>query len=418
MSEADSQGTSILLPDSRVTVFSRDSETLDVARALGDDWRFTRVSLDVEEGDVDTAIETYKEFSSPDLVIIQTDTVEESFSDKLEALAAQCEEGTAAIVVGPVNDVYLYRTMIDMGISDYLVKPVTAEVLGEVVVKTLIEKIGVTGSRLIAFIGAKGGVGTSVLAQGAACGAAEIAGQKTVLLDGCGGWSTLNVGLGFDPSTTLAEASKAAENEDEDSLKRMLHQVGDKLAVLASGGDVMLESAIDPDQFEKLTDILMMKYPVVIVDLSQASHAVQKTVLARANQINVVSTPTLVSLRQGRSLIQEIKAVRGGEDENIELVINMQGLAGKQEVAAKDIEDAMDMKVSTAIDFAPQVFLANESESRPITKDNDGKKIIEKTLMPVLSSVLGGDAPSQNSEKGADGSSGLFGGFLKKLSTK
>jgi pilus assembly protein CpaE len=137
--------------------------------------------------------------------------MDESFMAKLEELASHCDEGTAAVIIGPVNDVYLYRQMIDMGISDYLVKPISSDVMAEVCAKTLIEKIGVKGSRLIAYIGAKGGVGTSLLGQTAALGVSQFMDQKTFLLDTCGGWSTLSVGLGFEPSTTLVEAARATD---------------------------------------------------------------------------------------------------------------------------------------------------------------------------------------------------------------
>src|SRR5262249_39068953 len=153
--------------------YSRDRETLEAARNLINDWRFARVEIAVEEGDVDIAAAAYKEIASPDLVIVQTETIDEAFAKKLEELGAQCSEGTAAIVIGPVNDVYLYRRMIDMGISDYLVRPVKTDILADVIAKSLIERIGVTDSRLIAFVGAKGGVGTSALAQAAAWGVSE-----------------------------------------------------------------------------------------------------------------------------------------------------------------------------------------------------------------------------------------------------
>ena len=92
-----------------------------------------------------------------------------------------------------------------MGISDYLVRPIMPDVLKEVVAKALIAQLGVSDSRLIAFVGAKGGVGTSSLAQLAAWTTSKSLEQKTLLMDGAGGWSSLSVGIGFDPSANLHE---------------------------------------------------------------------------------------------------------------------------------------------------------------------------------------------------------------------
>lgn len=417
MSEVENQATSILLPTSTVAVYAKDQKTLQAARDLVTDWRFARVNVQDEEGDVEDAIGAYQDVASPELIIIQTDTIDSSFTERLEVLAGNCSEGTSAIIIGPDNDVNLYRRLIDMGVSDYLVKPVSMQDLSKVVAKALIEKIGVTGSRLIAVLGAKGGVGASIVSEALACGISEIVGQKTMLLDTAGGWSTLSVGLGFEPSTTLTEAVRAAENNDEDSLKRMLHMVNDKLSVLATGGDVMLEPTVSAEQLEKLIDMLMIKYPVVVVDLSQSAEVLQKAVLSRANQILVTSTPTLPALRLARSLIHEIKEVRGGHDEDVSLIVNMQGQASANEVSKADIQKAMEFNVAAYLPYDPKMFLGNESESRKLTDDKAARALIQTTLLPVVKQSLSSEIPANDDGNGDDGG-GFLGGMLGKLKTK
>lgn len=412
MSEAENQAISVLLPPSAVALFSKDAETLQAAKALADDWRFARVALQIGEGDVTTAIDAYQKVSSPDLIIIQTEKIDDSLPGQLEELAGHCEEGTSAIVIGPDNDVGLYRKLIDMGVSDYLVKPVATSFLADVIAKALVEKIGVTGSRLIAFVGSKGGVGASALAQGMAWGVSDLLDQKVMFIDAAGGWSTASVGIGFEPSTTLSEAAKAAADGNEDNLKRMLFKASDKLSVLASGGDIMLEPTISGDQIEALLDMLMVKYPVVIADLSHAPPELEKAVIARANQIILVTTPTLPALRLARSLMQEIKEIRGGKSSNIEMIVNMQGLAAANEVSKKDIEEAMEMPVSAIIPFAAKTFLGTESESKKLSDDKDGAQIIERILMPIVRKTLALDKDAEVRDTQKDG---LLSGLLGKL---
>jgi pilus assembly protein CpaE len=389
MSESGQHDTSILLPESRVAIYARDADTLDAVRKLSDDWRYARVGVEAVDGDVATAIEAYADAASPELIIIQTDTIDDAFTASLEDLAGNCDEGTSAIIIGPENDVNLYRRLIDMGVSDYLVRPVTTPVISEVVAKALIEKIGVTGSRLIAVIGAKGGVGASILAQGLSCGIADVFGQKTTLLDASGGWSTLGVGLGFEPSTTLAEAARAVEQNNEENLKRMLHPINDGLQVLATGSDVMLDSTVSASQLESLIDSLMVKSPVVVVDLSNSPDVLQKIVLTRANQIFVVTTPTLPALRLTRSLMQEIDEVRGGEEDPVSrLVVNMQGLSTPHEVSKKDIEEAVGHKIDASLPFMPKAFLGSESTSQRLIDDKDGRGLIESQLLPIVRQIL------------------------------
>jgi len=388
MSEKQDKNFETLLPAARVAVFSSDSKTHKTVNAIADDWRFARVQFGVVEGDVAAAIDAYQNEDTPDLIIIQSDDVDESFTDALETLAELCDDGTTALVIGPKNDVNLYRSLIDMGVEDYLVRPVKPDVLSEAVGRILLEQVGAGGSQLIAYVGAKGGMGASVLAQAAAWGAADILDQKTIFLDAAGGWSTASVGMGFEPLATLSEAARAAANDDEDSLVRMMHKASDNLHVLASGGEAMLDAPVGAKAFEKLLDTLMVKYPVVIADLSGASSKLQKAIIARAHHIHVVSTPTLPSLRLARAFTQEVKTVRGGSEDSLSLVINMQGLSAAHEVKGSDIAKVMEMTPSAVIPFDPKVFLAGESEGRKITQSKDGKAILEQSILPSLRAIL------------------------------
>ena len=414
MSEADNQATSILLPTSSVAVFSQEQSTLQAARDLINDWRFARVDVQAVEGDVEVAIRTYQSMASHDLIVIQTSVIDESFTDKLGELASHCEEGTSAIIIGPDNDVNLYRKLIEMGVSDYMVHPVSAPDLAAVTSKAIIEKIGVSGSNLIAVMGAKGGVGATIIAEALACGVADVWQEKTILLDTSGGWSTLSVGLGFEPATTLSEAARAAMADDEDSLNRMMHRVTDKLSVLATGGDVMLEDNVTAEQLEVLLGMLMSKCPVVIADLSQSPQKLQKAVVSRAQQILIATTPTLPSLRLARTLLQEVKEVRGGQDANVSLVVNMQGQASANEVSKGDIEKAMEIKVDAYLPYDPKVFLGNESEGKRLTDDAAARLVIEETLLPIIQKILGKtNIPSSGQKTGEN--SGFINNLVGKL---
>ena len=225
----------------------------------------------------------------------------------------------------------------------------------------------------------------------------------------------MSVGLGFEPSTTLSEAVRAAENNDEDSLNRMIHKVSERLSVLATGGDVMLEPTVNAEQLEGLIDTLMAKYPVLVVDLSQSSELLQRTVLARANQILVTTTPTLPALRLARSLLQEVREVRGGDDESVSLIVNMQGQAAANEVSKKDREKAMEFSVAAYLPYDAKLFLGNESESKKLTDDAGARALIEKSLLPVVKKTVAVSADAENDNNEDDS---LFGGLLGNLKGK
>lgn len=417
MSESVQDETSILLPAARVAIFSEDPATLSVAETLSEDWRFARVEIIAKNADVAAAIAYTAEYASPDLVIVQTEVIDDDFAASLEALAGNCDEGTAAIVIGPVNDVYLYRRLVDMGVSDYLVKPMTGEILGNVIARALIRKRGADGSRLISFIGAKGGLGTSFLAQSLARGIADILGQKTVLMDFAGGWSSMSVGLGFEPVTTLPEAIKAAFTGDQDSLKRMMFNVSDKLDVLAHGADEMFDQSVTPEQVEALLDTMLVRTPVVVADLSQSARGVKKALVRRSNLIVVTTSATLSSLRLARSLLQEIKTLRGGSLDSVRLLVTMRGAAGALEVPAKDISQALEFEPSGVVPFDPKLFLRSENEALSVLDDPQGAAFVKTILFPLVQNILSGEEAGAKALS-AKKSAGFLGGVLSRLSRK
>lgn len=413
MSEADAQATDILLPSAAVAVFSRDAETLRHSGEIRSDWRFARVALEVNDGDVESAIRVYSDREAPALIIIQTETIDEAFLGRLETLSGLCSQDTAAVIIGPVNDVYLYRSLIEMGVSDYLVRPVMKSVVSEVIAKTLIARLGVSGSRLVAFLGTKGGVGASSITQIMALGVSELMGQKSVLIDSSGGWSSLSVGMGFDPAGTLREISRAVDKKDEAGLKRMFVEQGERLSIMAGGGDALLDSTIAADQYERFLDMLMVKAPVVLADLSASEPGLRKLLISRANHIVLVSTPTLTSLRFARSLIKEVSDLRGGGKDELSLIINKVGQAKPYEVTSYEIQKAVELAPSASVPYLPALFMGNESNLRQVLQDREGLELLKSTLLPVIRRTVAVDSDGYLDDK-SDKKSGLLGSFLTK----
>lgn len=404
--------TSILLPASRVDFFALDEGTAATAQKLQADWRFARVGIQINRSGIEAAIESYGQYASPELIIIETNDISEAFIGQLGQLAGVCAAGTDAVIIGPMNDVHLYRNLVGMGVKDYLVRPVSEQDLVNVIAKALVDKRGLGASRLVAVIGAKGGVGCTTISQVLAWIISQDLKQKTILMDAAGSSGTLGISYGLEPSTSLNEAVRIGAGGSEDDMKRIQQEVKEQLFLLVCGGDPIMTDSPDPDSFEALANRLMQKYPDVVLDLSGAAPAVQKRMLARASDVVLVSTPLLPSLRNARTLLGEIKTIRGSLKE-VQLVLNMQGLAGSEEVPAADIKSALDMEPAAKIPYAPKVFAASEATGKPAGENKAAGDIIQ-ALMGIASAASGKEP------KGGDG-----GGkkespfdFLKKIGKK
>lgn len=409
-----SEATSILLPSSRVDFFALDDGTAAMAQKLAGDWRFARVGITVNRSGIDAAITHYAQTPSPELIVIETSDISDAFIQQLGNLAGVCAEGTDAVIIGPTNDVRLYRNLVGMGVRDYLVRPVKEDDIVGVIAKALVEKRGLSGARLVAVVGGKGGVGVTAISQILAWIAGESLKQKTLLMDLAGSNSTLGISFGIEPSTSFSEAVRIGASGTEDDMKRIVQKAGENLSVLVCGGEPILNARPDADGVEALVTRILQKYPVVVVDLSGASRAVQKRILGLAASVVLVTTPLLSALRNTRTYMGEIKSVRQSL-KDIDLVVNMHGMAGGEEVPLKDIQAALDLEAAARIPYAPKIFAGSEASGKPVGQDKSAGDIL-KSLLPIAARAAGtqprteeGDAPKKDDP---------FAFFKKKLGRK
>ena len=116
-------------------------------------------------GGAPAAVEAYKSAPTPNVVVLEAPAGRDALLGQLEELAQYCDAGTKVVVLGKLNDIVLYRQLIARGVSEYLVTP-----FGVVdFVQAMSQLFSVPGAkplgRVIAVVGAKGGVGASTVAH-------------------------------------------------------------------------------------------------------------------------------------------------------------------------------------------------------------------------------------------------------------
>lgn len=408
---------SSLLPPAEVQFFTKDPRTIEVVDKIKRDWRFARIKMEHMGETLDHALEHYSGSPSPDLIIIQADRTDEVLEKGLESLSQYCEEGTAAIIIGPVNDVQLYRNLMSMGISDYLVAPVPLGDLISAIGHVLLDLKGTLGSQLVSVIGTKGGVGTSTMAQIISYSLSENLKQKTLLMDAAAGHSCLWSLFDFKPSRTVIEAAKAAVDRDHEELAQIMVEASDNLSVLNSGAERLLDNPAALQAFNMLLDRMLYLFPCVVIDLSFSPKLLQREILSRSESIFITTTPTLTSLSFARGLTKEIEDLRGGERAPITMINNKIGQSPSAEVPEKDIQDMLTLPQDRmmSVPFDPKFFLGLESEGTDIETTKQGQKYMELAA-PILENDLGITVKSSGAS--SKESSGGLGGILGLLKGK
>jgi hypothetical protein len=157
-----------IAPAPRVSVqaFCETVETAAAVQGAGEDRRLDRAHLKIQMGGMTAAIEAYSGSSTPNVIMIETDRRTDEILTGLDSLAEVCDSGTRVVVIGRQNDVLLYRELTRRGVSDYLIAPVGALDVVRSICGLFSASDAKPVGRVIAVVGAKGGVGASTVALG------------------------------------------------------------------------------------------------------------------------------------------------------------------------------------------------------------------------------------------------------------
>src|SRR6201993_2539040 len=158
-----------IAPAPRVSVqaFCETVETAAAVQSAGEDRRLGKAHLKIQMGGMAAASEAYRSAPTPNVIVLEADA-RSNILTELDQLATVCDPGTRVVVIGRVNDVALYRELVRRGVSDYLIAPINTLDVVRAVCGLFTSPEAKAVGRIIAIVGAKGGVGASTVAHNVA----------------------------------------------------------------------------------------------------------------------------------------------------------------------------------------------------------------------------------------------------------
>src|ERR1700734_1785265 len=222
------------VPRVSIQAFCESPDIAAIVAAAISDRRMAKAHVKQNMGGAAAALEAYKSAPTPNVVVLEAPASRDALLAQLEELAEYCDAGTRVVVLGKLNDIVLYRQLIARGVSEYLVAP-----FGVVdFVQAISQLFSVQGAkplgRVIAVVGAKGGVGASTVPHNLAWSLASVTETPTNTAGfdlACGTAGRVN---NQDPPQGVAEAVLAPERVDAVLVDRLLSKCGDHLSLLAA----------------------------------------------------------------------------------------------------------------------------------------------------------------------------------------
>lgn len=381
-----------LLPYINIHCFAGSAATRAGFEALTADRLMSRTSIDVCDGDLTTAISRYRDTSTPHLIVVECPDEIEKTLTLLDALADVCDPGTKMIVVGRVNDIGFYRQLLDYGVSDYLLDPFEARNLALMIGRLFCDVAAPQLGKVYAFIGVKGGVGSSTVAQNVAWELAERHEQSVLLADMDLQFGTAALGYNVEHTRGMEEAIREIDRLDTALLERLMTGRGKRLRLLTASAEPEVKTRLNSATVERIIDVAQRNLPIVVLDLPHLWNDWIATAMMRADCVIVTATPTLWSLRNAASLCDAIRRIRPNDPDPL-LALNKTGAVRRVEVPTKEIEAALSLRPTCTIPYNSKLFGTVESKGQMVAEIGGAPAIA--ACYATLSDAIAGKGPSK-----------------------
>lgn len=338
-----------------IEAFPLTKETEAAVEGLRAEREFAKVKLSVMFGGLPRAIKHYHDNPSPRVMIVEDPSTIEQLLKNLEGLAEVVEPGRKVIVIGSINDVQVYRRLVSQGVTEYMVAPVTTQQLAETIAEAVADPTAKSRGRLIACMGARGGVGNTTIASNLAWSLGDLTKEAVILLDLDLNFGSAALALNLDPKQSVGESLADYDRLDAVLLERFMVEHDEYLSVLSTQGTLKDTFRPSIEAVEKLIDLARQMAAFVVVDLPRQWNDWAAGVLVLADEVVLTAVPDLVNLRDCKMLVDWMRG-RRGEQANVRLVINKQDASKKTQLSLKDLQESMRLAPIGALTFDPALF--------------------------------------------------------------
>jgi pilus assembly protein CpaE len=321
----------------------------------------------IRQGGVKEAVKHLGEQRSPRLLLIDVSGSDLPLSD-INALADVCEPGVTVLAVGDRNDCGLFRDLLQHGVADYLVKPITPNLLQKAILSATEQTGVIKGNhklgKLVAVTGTRGGVGATTVAASVAWLIAHERRRRVALVDLDLQFGTVALSLDLEPSHGLREALENPNRIDGLFMDRVLIQHSERLFVLSAEESPDETLLLDYGAVELLMTELRNKFHYVIVDVPRSPNACTQQILQSATDLLLVTDLSLAGMRDTMRLTGMLPTTNASC--NTVLVVNRVGEHKQGEMPRAEFEKGVSRKLDLLLPFDARTVAAATNFGQPV----------------------------------------------------
>ncbi len=322
----------------------------------------------------------------PDVLILDSADNEMAHLDKIERLNHLYPEMACIVLSDSQSPEFLLRAM-QAGVREVLPHPVSPPVLTASMARLIKKANGSTPRHgtILAFVGCKGGCGTTFVAANLAYALAQEESTKVLLVD-------LNLQFGdallfisdHKASTTLADVAEQIDRVDASFLASCLVSITPNLGVLAAPEDPARALAVKPEHVDTLLRLARNNYDFIVVDAGRGLDPVSVRAMDHADVIFPVLQLTLPFIRDGKRLMEAFRSL-GYAKSKVRLLVNRYQKGGILGLA--DISRALGQEVECVVPNNFEAVAASVNQGVPILKLAAASNV-SKSLQEVAQSLV------------------------------
>ncbi|TAN27932.1 MAG: hypothetical protein EPN31_09660 [Castellaniella sp.] len=362
----------------------------------------------VERGTIRTAIHWLHKSGvrSPQRLLVDISGIT-NVLDELDGLANVCEPSVQVYVIGDRNDVGLYRSLLQRGVQDYIVTPISAELLRRALgdgTDTADAVRQVRNGRVIAVTGTRGGVGVTSVAAHLARELANEGGRRRVAYLDLNPYNGNGANLlGLAGGNALVDVLSNVGHLDPQYLDRTLNTRDNRLYTLCAELEYTEAFAPDEKALTDLLNVLGQHFHYIILDMPSGGGALAAEAFANATLVCVVTDQSVHSARTLTRLMHHIQGRLRPPTTHI--VLNQSRTAARGAVHTRDFTAALEWPVAVSIPFDGQAPLMAENLGDPLPSRSEFGRGVK-----ALAGLLTGDGlvSSRRALRAGRASGGLF----------
>lgn len=301
-----------------------------------------------------------REHASPEILLVDISTADDA-PGELDKLADVVNPHTKVVVSGKVDSIRFYQWLNDLGIAGYLLQPFSAGELKQAIAKGNTKKSEAAGGedvikKLIAVVGARGGVGTSTLAANIAAIFAREYKLSTALVDLDAYFGTAALSFDLDPARGVRDAFEKPDRVDALFLERVMVKPFDNLSLFATEEPLIETLTMQANAGEMIFAAMQEKFNVVVVDVPRQMNPMTRHVLAHAHHTLIVAEPQITSLRD--SLRVKDYVVDHLKRPLPWVLLNRVGISSGNELSVKEFSKNFGHEVTAQVPFLHEAIAA------------------------------------------------------------